>query len=1310
MLLLMAGVIQGLMAVVEMPASRRRSAAVAAIVASGVGLWILGGDIQARVGVARAVDFLNRLPPDGSPSVPREPRGADENAFPLVRSPRSPAGEFLREFLQKKGSEPAKPEGAAVTVMEAENFRFTPPSGWSSFDAKQLNPNACYAVRNWSLQATGLVIAEAAPQELMPSLDQIAEQSRVGFSRVGKVRILSSQKVEKQGVPGLRVDLALEYGLSGERCVQFVFAHRGYCWQMMTFGPLRNGEKIAASAEQLLQGFEIIDLNRVGALAPDSLRDPRYTSPHGWSVDLSGEKEVRWVAKWPALEKDLPAAEFGIIDDTGRYSFLVVQHWLPDASVSEEVLAEAMMAHFNFRLVQSLRREPCRQGPARGLEMEFMHKVDGQNFLCQVRVLRHEKRVWMIAAFRPETATTTKMAITRSLDAVRIDEQAPAPPAGIPDKHRHNLGLICTSMAAACRNKSDLDGAFLWSRHALQAESKEPMLVENFIEDADQSNREKEAIALVESGGISFSTADAQKACLISLRFKSGEFEWAAREADSLFQGGYRDDGLVSQYIAALTAEKKHARALEVFESYMGNKRQSFQRRFQGTLLYLNGQKDEALTVIREALRDEPDPMTALRLVQYLSAENRHEEAITAAREYAAKHSATVSLLQVQAESEAALKRYREAKVTLETALKLSPSDETTKVYLRDVSAMLGEGDNSQIKTPLEPVAIDPALLIPPKGDHTAYLAGYNAHFLLKVRATEILPVESRFKMRTTEYHSFHVADAQAAEHFNTLRVPFHPRGESVYLNRLVVKNAEGKEVGTGRVEDCYVLDEGDDGLATDRRTIHIPVPGLKPGCTVEYQYTREEETADGEPPFDTMVFAQAYPVLRSIFSLKAPKGLLSTEASPSLQKKVEGGITFWSINKPEPLRFEPRMAPFHTFVPQVSFGDPAARWPKLAQLYLAQIHERLAVNAEIEATARNLTAQLKTDDEKITVLARHVREELTYKGIEFGRRARVPQTVGEIVRNRYGDCKDHSLLLYHLLRGAGIKADLALIHSSGAITPNLPSLDQFDHMIVYVPKVSRFLDCTSKSSDLQGPPLGLGGCQALLLDAEYPALLAVPKPKESTVVIAQEAETSGENSVQISETVEIDGDFAAGMRSFLRDAQPAHRREMLQQYLQGFEPGLDLRTVEFERLEACESSLRIKMEALVPRKTRLIGGRLLLDIPSPWEQGFITASPVDKRTTPFRVVTPVKVEISTKLKLPSGWHYTAGAVVDKKREFVGCSMRCKVVDSAVQIQRTLHLQAGHFPAGKYADMVRELAECKSIMGAELLLEKAGAR
>ena len=71
-----------------------------------------------------------------------------------------------------------------------------------------------------------------------------------------------------------------------------------------------------------------------------------------------------------------------------------------------------------------------------------------------------------------------------------------------------------------------------------------------------------------------------------------------------------------------------------------------------------------------------------------------------------------------------------------------------------------------------------------------------------------------------------------------------------------------------------------------------------------------------------------------------------------------------------------------------------------------------------------------------------------------------IPHEAGEVLQSRYGDCKDHVMLLEALLAAKGIKSTPVLIDGmenyrlSAAGTPFA-----FDHMITYVPEFDLFLN-----------------------------------------------------------------------------------------------------------------------------------------------------------------------------------------------------------------------------------------------------------
>ncbi|NRF37375.1 DUF3857 domain-containing protein [Pedobacter foliorum] len=100
------------------------------------------------------------------------------------------------------------------------------------------------------------------------------------------------------------------------------------------------------------------------------------------------------------------------------------------------------------------------------------------------------------------------------------------------------------------------------------------------------------------------------------------------------------------------------------------------------------------------------------------------------------------------------------------------------------------------------------------------------------------------------------------------------------------------------------------------------------------------------------------------------------------------------------------------------------------------------------------LKAKAGNDKKKYIELAtRFVQDEIRYMGIEIGAYSHRPNSPEKILKQRYGDCKDKSLLLVHLLKAIDVKAYMAYVDTylRDKTIDYLPSPFVFNHVIVMV-------------------------------------------------------------------------------------------------------------------------------------------------------------------------------------------------------------------------------------------------------------------
>jgi hypothetical protein len=142
------------------------------------------------------------------------------------------------------------------------------------------------------------------------------------------------------------------------------------------------------------------------------------------------------------------------------------------------------------------------------------------------------------------------------------------------------------------------------------------------------------------------------------------------------------------------------------------------------------------------------------------------------------------------------------------------------------------------------------------------------------------------------------------------------------------------------------------------------------------------------------------------------------------------------------------------------TFGD----YREFAHVYAGMLEGRAQVTPEIRALADDLTKGLTTDREQARALYEWVSLHIAYVNIVLGAGGFVPHRADEVLANKYGDCKDHVILLQALLAAKGIASTPVLISADNRFTLSpAPSHTPFNHLITYLPEFHLYLDSTAR-------------------------------------------------------------------------------------------------------------------------------------------------------------------------------------------------------------------------------------------------------
>ncbi|MGI9105375.1 MAG: DUF3857 domain-containing protein [Pyrinomonadaceae bacterium] len=255
-------------------------------------------------------------------------------------------------------------------------------------------------------------------------------------------------------------------------------------------------------------------------------------------------------------------------------------------------------------------------------------------------------------------------------------------------------------------------------------------------------------------------------------------------------------------------------------------------------------------------------------------------------------------------------------------------------------------------------------------------------------------------------------------------------------------------------------------------------------GAVFGYQAVSEERALF---PQTGWAFQSRLPTLLSRYTLTLPAGWSATSVTfnhTKIEPAVSGSSYTWELKNLPPIEPEIASPEVSSLAARVAISyAPAqggantlmgarsfANWVDVSRWYSDLSDAQSAPDDALSAKARELTANAKTELDKIRAIGRYV-QELQYISIQIGVGRFRPHSAAEVFAKRYGDCKDKANLMRAMLRALRIESYPVLIYSGDAtyVREEWASPSQFNHCIIAV-KVS---DETNAPTVIKHPALG---------------------------------------------------------------------------------------------------------------------------------------------------------------------------------------------------------------------------------------------
>ncbi len=498
-------------------------------------------------------------------------------------------------------------------------------------------------------------------------------------------------------------------------------------------------------------------------------------------------------------------------------------------------------------------------------------------------------------------------------------------------------------------------------------------------------------------------------------------------------------------------------------------------------------------------------------------------------------------------------------------------------------------------------------------------------------------------------------------------------------------------------------------------RVLMVEFDNIEVGSVVAFEYEVKEDGPGAA--FQQFMFQEEQPVKFSRFSLTLPKGWKFHKEETHL-----GGIQFnkknnhyvWSAKA---LNFEPRekyTPPWERLTKQLDLtiyapdsvgGDHFSDWQSVADWWSRLFKGRTQNNAHIKAVVESLTVDLKTSMEKASAIANFVRDEIRYVAIEIGKGRWQPRPTNLTLRNRFGDCKDKTVLMQSMLAVINIKSTPVFLNTSTPIYEAIPTPFQFNHCIIGIPIKGNkraewlFFDPTVPSLPLGELPQTLHGKTALIPENKDTLLVKLPDSEAHEYYRRCVADANMKSDGSITALVKITdyGNWAAETDYRLTLKPRSHQIKFWKSYIAKTVPNVVLS--DFETGSARDSTwVTFKMEG---KKYAAETGSIRVFKPNLFAINDLTTIAAVEREYPIWLGHARQIDTNITWNLPKGWTYEETPwTIESQCNIASVNGETELQDSRLKYQTNLKYSGQALPAIQFMKLKEfnsRLSEIKNL-------------
>jgi len=510
--------------------------------------------------------------------------------------------------------------------------------------------------------------------------------------------------------------------------------------------------------------------------------------------------------------------------------------------------------------------------------------------------------------------------------------------------------------------------------------------------------------------------------------------------------------------------------------------------------------------------------------------------------------------------------------------------------------------------------------------------------------------------------------------------------------------------------------------LYSNARAMIISMPEVTEGAVIEYKIKRHRSQLVNKKDFFTVYSLQEEePLMHAKFSVSLPSkhtlnikvinkefNYINANLNPQIKEEDDKKVFIWSFKDIPEIIPEPNMPAGIEITPTILLSTSNS-WDEIYKWWWSLAKDKIVTDEQIKELVADLIKDKDDAEERTRSIYNWCVQNIRYVGIEYGQAGHEPHNAIEIFQNKYGDCKDQTVLLISMLEKAGIKAYPVLILTEGHfdLKEDFPMLI-FNHCIAAaeIDNQMVFLDPTGETVSFGDLPRADQDRKVLVFLKDRWRILKTPLfiPAHNRTKVDMKITINDDESILAERDIFTFGCYDQAQRWWLKYTKPILYEEVLKEKIHKISPGSRLLDYEIDNIDNINEPIRLTYrfagtEYLVKAgKARIISqlGDISLSVVAKDERQYnIDFGALDEKERHIQIILPAHLKVRF---LPESIRY-----VTRWIEFVN---QYNYSDNAINFSQKARLKKRVVRKEEYAEFKDVLEEISKKINQCIVLEE----